>query len=157
MMIVPVKGDRITTEDSSAPVVVSSYTNLKTDPAVYISGNTAESAVFFSTIETINGVKVSYNESSKVFDSLGPLRRKIDLPQPGDSITVKIDDVDQSIVVKSIKLHDRSKKSFGLLVVTQDRTFDLSEVRGISTKEKVSSVDYNQFKKYYLDYFPLSK
>lgn len=159
MLLVPVKGDKIKIRDSDELCVVSSYTNLKSDPALYIVGQ-ASDVIYFSNIEEINGIKVEFNSSNKVFDSMGPLRRRINLPQPGDTIKIKEQDEssdykDSDFVIKSIKLHDRSKKAFGILVNTNLQTYDLSDIVDIERKLSVEKFDLSLFKRYYIDYFPI--
>ena len=155
MLIVPVTGDKITVKDTEEVLVVSSYTNLKKEPALYIEGNSADAVIFFSQIEEINGVKVSYNSTSKVFDSLGPLKRKINLPQIGDLLSVEDGKEIKEIEVKNLKLHDRNKKSFGLLVSDGIDTYSLKQIKEISSKSNLSNPNIVQFRKYYIDYFPL--
>jgi hypothetical protein len=90
MLIVPVKGDRIRTKDDSQYHRVSSFSSLKDEPAVYIKPAGTDPFVYFSDIVEINGVRVEYDSSSKVFNALGPLKRKYNIPQPKDSIFVKL-------------------------------------------------------------------
>lgn len=160
MLIVPVKNDRITTVDSTDELVVSSYTNLKSEPSVYVTG-LAESVVPFSSISTINDIKVLYNNSSKVFDSMGLLKRRINIPQPGDTIIVNsldknVSEPIETLTIKSIKLHDRAKKSLGLIINTDEQTYDLSQVIKIIKKNSSFEVDMKLLRKYYFDYFPIS-
>ena len=61
MIVVPIRGDKIKTSDSSDIRVVSSYTSLKNQPAVYLEKSTSVDAyVYFSDIVEINGVRVEY-------------------------------------------------------------------------------------------------
>jgi hypothetical protein len=134
MLVVPLRGDKICTVDDSEPKTVTSYTSLKDEPAVYVSaGSSKEPFIYFADIVEINGVKVEFQKDSKVFSALGPLRRKFNLPQPGDEVKINLVDVpfkkeDQSFKVASIKLH--SKKygvARGLLICNDDSCFPLNE------------------------------
>ena len=162
MLVVPVKGDKIVTKDSSTPVVVSSYTNLKDEPAVYlVAGSSKENFVFFSDIVEINGVRVEYKSDSKVFDALGPMKRKFNLPQPKDTIKVKLQDVDykddaEEIPVTSLRLQSRKHGvSRGLLAVGQDSGFTLTDIIDITRKNGSEKFDAKRFQRYYFDYCPL--
>jgi hypothetical protein len=76
MLIVPLKGDKLTTTDGPE-FTVDSYTNFKTDPAVYVDVPRGQNPiVYFQDIEQINGVKVEYNKATKVFTALGILSLK---------------------------------------------------------------------------------
>ena len=164
MLVVPVKGDKILTKDDSAPAIVSSFTNLKDEPAVYtVAGSSREQFVFFSDIVEINGVRVEYQTDSKVFDSLGPLKRKFNLPQPKDTIKVKLieanyrDDVEK-VDVKSIKL--QSKKhgvSRGLLICGDQSCFTLVDIIGVERKTGAEKFDAEKFQRYYIDYCPIHR
>jgi hypothetical protein len=161
-LVLPVKGDKILTKDDSAPAIVSSFTNLKDEPAVYLmAGSSREKFIFFSDIVEINGVRVEYQTDSKIFDSLGPLKRKFNIPQPKDIIKVKLieadyrDDVEE-IPVASIKL--QSKKhgiSRGLLICGTESCFSITDIIGVERKEGSEKFDADKFQHYYLDYCPL--
>jgi hypothetical protein len=161
MLVVPLRGDKICTVDDSEPKTVTSYTSLKDEPAVYVSaGSSKEPFIYFADIVEINGVKVEFQKDSKVFSALGPLRRKFNLPQPGDEVKINLVDVpfkkeDQSFKVASIKLH--SKKygvARGLLICNDDSCFPLNEVLAIDRESGNEPFDPNKLQKYYLDYLP---
>ena len=100
MLVVPIKGDKIKTADNSDIRIVSTYTSLKDQPAVYLEKSTsADVYVYFSDIVEINGVRVEYEGGSKLFSALGPLKRKYNLPQPKDMIKIKL--IDDPIVIES--------------------------------------------------------
>jgi len=163
MFVVPVAGDKVITKDSSDVAVVSSFTSLKDEPAVYLVPSTSkEKFVYFSDIVEINGVRVEYDAGSKVFNALGPLKRKFNIPQPKDTITVKLKEIDygkpetEEVEVKSIKLH--SKKygiGRGLLICGQESCFSLSDILDVKRRGWTEAFDQAKFLKYYMDYGPL--
>lgn len=163
MFVVPVHGDKIITKDSSEIAVVSSFTSLKDEPAVYLVPSTSsEKYVYFSDVVEINGVRVEYDSGSKTFNALGPLKRRFNIPQPKDTIVVKLKEIDygkpetEEIEVKSIKLH--SKKygiGRGLLACGQESCFALSDILDIKRKGWTEKFDSARFLKYYIDYGPL--
>lgn len=165
MLVVPVRGDRVLTKDHPDPLTVSSYTNLKTAPAVYVRGEDASSeAVPLSDITELNGVKVEFHKDSKVLEALGPLRRRHNLPQPGDKITVKLvtlpsdaKDVSEQVDVKHLRLHDQAKGvSRGLLACSPDACYTLKDIIDIERKVGSEPFDASAFQRYYLDYMPYS-
>jgi hypothetical protein len=155
MFVVPVTNDKIKNLDGDE-FVVSSYTNLKKEPAVY---TTEKTVIFFTEIDEINGVRVSYNTGSKCFESLGVMRRRYNLPQPGDEceIVVKAAGTEsQNILkVKHLKLHNRSEGIANGLVVCDDALcVKLTEITNIKRKQGSEKFDPAGFKKYYFDYLP---
>lgn len=162
--IVPVTGDKLKIVDNDSQFVVTSYTNMKTEPAVYVNAQEGENnVVYFYDISEINDVKVDFNRSSKTFDSLGILKRKFNLPQPGDTITVrkKTPDgelEDSDVIVKNIKLHNKSEGiSRGLVVCDEDTCYDLLSIKNIIRKTGSEKFDLKKFQKYYFDYLPYGK
>lgn len=159
MLVVPIKGDTITTKDGPQ-FKVDSYTNYKADPAVYVDVPAGQnSIVYFQDIEEINGVKVEYNKSSKVFTALGTIKRKYNLPQPKDVITVERpgspDDAgDNDTTVKTPKLHNRAiGLSRGMVLIdVDDNVFSLSDVIDIEREVGGEHFDRKRFIKYYRDY-----
>lgn len=159
MLVVPLKGDTITTKDGPQ-FKVDSYTNYKTDPAVYVDVPPGQnSIVYFQDIDEINGVKVEYNKSTKVFTALGVIKRKYNLPQPKDSITVERPDspddaTDNDTIVKTPKLHNRAiGLSRGLVLIdVDDNVVALSDVIDIDREVGGEHFDRKRFKKYYKDY-----
>lgn len=158
MIILPVKGDKITTKDG-AEFIVSSYTNLKPEPAVYIKVAPNENnLVYFQDIEKINGADVQFAKGNKTFTALGPVKRKFDLPQPKSTITVSMHDkmtgTDsvEDVVVKTLKLHNRSEGvSKGLLICGEDECYPISRIVNMDSG---LNFDAKRFMKYYEDYFP---
>lgn len=159
MLVVPIKGDRITTKDS-LEFTVDSYTNFKPDPAVYVDVPRGQNPiVYFQDVDLINGVKVEYNKSSKVFTALGIIKRKHHLPQPKDIITVDRpggpeDAGDDDTTVKTPKLHSRAiGLSRGLVIIdTDDNVFSLGDIVDIDRDVGGDSFDRQKFTRYYKDY-----
>lgn len=161
MLVIPVTGDKITTKDDSDQKVVSSFTSLKDEPAVYLK-SLDQQYVFYSDIVEINGVRVEYDLHSNMFNALGPLRRKFNLPQPKDSIKVKLIDVSykdetELIEVTGLKLHSKKYGAErGLIVQTKDGNFSLSDILDIERRTGSEKFVPEKFKKYYFDYLPIN-
>jgi len=162
--IVPVAGDKLKIVDNDAQFVVTSYTNMKTEPAVYVdAGEDENNIVYFYDISEINDVKVDYNRGSKTFESLGMLKRRYNLPQPGDTISVKKKTPDGEMedgetTVKNIKLHNKTEGiSRGLVVCDEDTCYDLLSIKSITRKSGSEKFDSKKFQKYYFDYLPYGK
>lgn len=164
MQVVPIKGDRITTTEG-VELVVDSYTNHKTEPAVYVDVPIGQNnIVYFSDIEQINGIKVELNKSTKVFEALGVLKRKVHLPQYNDEIKVKLPDAPEDseeayVVVKTIKLHNKALGLSKVLVVVdkEDRVYTLPDVLDVSRAVGGDKFHKEKFRKVYKDYFPYSR
>jgi hypothetical protein len=159
--VVPVAGDKIKTEDNDNEFVVTSYTNLKQEPAVYIDALEGENnTIYFYDIQEINGVKVDHNRASKIFEALGVFKRKYNLPQPNDSIVVETESPageteEKTVKVKSIKLHNITEgKSRGLVVCDDEACYDLTQIKNVIRLSGGEKFDAKKFKKYYFDYFP---
>jgi hypothetical protein len=161
--VVPVAGDSIKVVDNETPFKVTSYSNMKPEPAVYVDVPKGENnVVYFYDIEEINGVRVEYNRSAKLFDTLGLLKRKQNLPQPGDEISVAGQTPDgspedQKTVVKNVKLHNKLEGiSRGLVVCDVNTCYDLTQIKQIDRKTGTEKFDAEKFQKYYFDYLPYS-
>lgn len=115
MIVVPISKDIIHTKDGARYKVVE-YTNYKEGgPAVYARAeNSTELAlVYFFDIDSINKTKVEYQRGSRVFNALGKISRKQQLPQPDDQIIFKSDKITdeegkEKTEVDSLKLKSRS-------------------------------------------------
>jgi len=159
MLVVPIKGDKITTTEGQE-FTVDSYTNYKVEPAVYIDVDHGQNPiVYFQDIEEINSVKVEYNKTSKLFTALGIIKRKYNLPQPKDTITIDNpsapeDSPDETAQVKNLKLHNKAiGLSKGLAIVdTNDNTYTLPDVQDIDRDTGSEHFDRRKFLKYYKDY-----
>lgn len=162
MFVVPVRGDRVRTKDSGDVLKVSSFSSLKDEPAVYVTPTGGDNYVYFSDIVEINSVRVEYVPDSKVFNSLGPLRRKYNLPQPKDTIKVKLIDVSYSdeleeLQVTSLRLHSKKYGADrGLMIITKEGEFNLSEIRDLERNGWTEPFNKDRFKKYYFDYLAIS-
>ena len=157
MLILPIKGDRIKTTDSSEESVVTSYSGLKSEPCVYTQGN-GTSVIYFSNIDEINGIKVEFNNTTKIFDSIGPLKRRIHIPQPKDIITVIdidaiLDSSKDETEVKSLKI----EKTLGLIIRTANKDYDLLDIQDIESPNIVGNFNLQLFKRLYIYYFPTFK
>jgi hypothetical protein len=111
MFVVPLIGDSI---DVGAGVThtVLSYAALKDQPAVYVESEGADTqSVEFSAIKKINGTPVTLS-TSKIFTASSLVKRTVQLPQPGDKVTVG----GQVLKVKALKLREHGKLTNGLLV-----------------------------------------
>jgi len=118
MLVLPIGGDTIETKDGIKFTVLS-YTNYRErGPAVYVehTKDVPSDAVYFFDIAKINGMTVEYLKSQKVFKSLGKISRKIQLPQPADTITYRGDDGSVDVEVVSLRLHKKGQLSRGLQV-----------------------------------------
>jgi len=161
MFVVPVKGDKVKTKDSGDEQVVSSFTSLKDEPAVYVKSSAEAPYIYFSDIIEINRVRVEYSTDSKVFDSLGPLRRKYNLPQPKDSIKVKLiktsyNDETEDLPVTGLRLHSKKYgEGRGLLVITKEGQFSLSELLDVERVGFTEKFDSDRFRRYYFDYLSI--
>jgi hypothetical protein len=161
MFVLPVAGDKITTKDSGDARTVSSFTSLKDEPAVYLKLSGVDNFVYFSDIVTINKVEVEFDTESKVFNALGPLRRKFNLPQPKDTIKIKFkdvsyDDEQEELEVTSLRLHSkRYGAGRGLLVITKEGEFAISEITDIIHRDFNEKFNQANFKKYYFDYLAI--
>jgi hypothetical protein len=161
MLVVPVKGDKIRTKDDGSIKRISSFSSLKDEPAVYVTPGGNEPYVYFSDIIEINGVRVEYSTESKVFDALGPLRRKFNLPQPKDKIKVKVIDVPykdetEEFVVTGLRLHSKKYgEGRGMLIICKEGKFSLSDIISIERSTWSERFDRDKFSKYYFDYLPV--
>lgn len=162
MFVVPVPGDKIRTKDDGEIKKVSSYTSLKDEPAVYVKPAGTSSYVYFSDIIEINGVKVEYSPDSKVFDALGPLKRRFNIPQPKDTINIRVINASfntdtEDLEVTNIRLHSkRYGEGRGLLIITKEGSFSLGDIHDIKRQGWSERFDVQAFKKFYFDYLPIA-
>jgi len=152
MYLVPIKGDQIQTSDG-AEFTVSEYSNFKSSgPCVYVTSESTVAPIYFFDIQSVNGVKVSYNTQSKVLEALGHFKRKIHLPQKHDKI--QVDGSEDYIKVDAIKLHSRSLGlSRGMLIIGSDgEHYSLQQITHIKRPIGDSFFDRKKFLKMYDDY-----
>jgi|688.fasta_scaffold07849_5 hypothetical protein len=168
MLVVPIKGDIITTEDGDE-FTVAGFTNFRDKgPAVYVKSNPDSESkstlpIYFFDIKNLNGIKVEFNNSSKVLNALGMLKRKLHLPQKDDYIIIEIDDDDKEedtdtstkkVKVKELKLHNKNiGLSRGLVILGDDAViYSLESINRIKRSHGDSFFDKSQFLKLYKDY-----
>ncbi len=171
MLVLPIKGDIITTEDDNE-FTVAGFTNFKDKgPAIYVKSNPDAEAkttlpIYFFDIKNLNGIKVEFNNSSKVLNALGMLKRKHHLPQKDDYIFIEIDEDDndeeesntnsssKKVKVKDLKLHNKNiGLSRGLVVLGDDGVvYSLQSINRIKRSHGDSFFDKSQFLKLYKDY-----
>lgn len=162
MFVVPVKGDKIIVKDSSDVYTVRSYTNLKKEPAVYVTPSI--DYFYFADIVEINGVRVDYHSESKTFIALGPIKRGVNLPQPKDIITVKLKEIDhgkqetEEVIIKSVKLHNRKEGiSKGLVFCSEKACYTIEDIIDVERSGWTDTFNTGKFKRYYKNYAPLYK
>ena len=161
MLVAPVAGDKIKVLSSPDILRVSSYTSLKSEPAVYLREPLEDGsrAVYFSDIVEINGTPVEYDSASKLLKALGPIKRKFNLPQPRDKVVTKLIDTafkqeEVKLEVKDLRLHSRKEPSKALLVVTKDSSFPLTDIINIEREVGFEKFKRETFLQYYMDYLP---
>lgn len=159
-IVVPLAHDKITLKDGGKRIVLS-YTNMKDDPAVYVENpeGRGSEVVFFEDIAAIRGVKVDYLDGPKVFKAYGTVRRKIQLPQIGDSIDVATavgeEELSKIVEVKEYKLHNKSVGlSKGLAMCSDRECFTLEQIFSVEYADGGGRFDRSRFLKYYSDYTP---
>ncbi len=170
MLVVPIKGDIITTEDDNE-FTVAGFTNFKNKgPAIYVKSNPDSDSqttlpIYFFDIKNLNGIKVEFNNTSKVLNALGMFKRKHHLPQKDDYIFIDIDEEDddteedkdatsKKVKVKDLKLHNKNiGLSRGLVVLGDDGVvYSLQSINRIKRSHGDSFFDKSQFLKLYKDY-----
>ncbi len=163
MLIAPVTGDKIVTLSYQDVLRVSSYTSLKSEPAVYLKEALPDGsrAIYLSDIVEVNGVRVEYESGSKLLKALGPLRRKFNLPQEGDTVVTKLIETtfkqeEVSFEVTSLRLHERGQSTKSLSVKGKDISITLNEI--IDIKRKIGGEPFKRtaFLAYYSDYLPFT-
>ena len=167
MLIVPIKGDVIKTSDDSE-FTVEAYSNFKNKgPAVYVEHGAGEKTlpIYFFDIIEVNGIKVEFNNMSKVLNALGFMKRKQHLPQKHDVITVEDSENEseesttKKVKVTELKLHNRNLGlSRGLIIVgDDDNNYSLKDIKAIKRASGDSYFDKNKFVKIYKDYLGYSQ
>lgn len=160
MLVVPIKGDKIETKDG-VEFTVLSFTNYRDKgPAVYVehTPSVPSDAVYFFDINKINGKTVDYVPGSKVFRSAGELKRKFQLPQLNDVVTVRGKDGSKDIIVTGLKAHKKGELAKGLMVVgheqdSEDKVFvRLDQITDVKRDIGNDMFSRDRFLSYYDDY-----
>lgn len=161
MLVVPLEKDKIRTVDGQVYRVLG-YTNYKEGgPAVYARGKGGGEPVlvYFFDIDQINGTRVEYQRGSRVFRAAGKVGREIQLPQPGDKITVltgrpTVEDSKEQVEVVALKLKSKSLGvNKGLLFKdAAGNAYRLKQILDIDREIGGERFDRDAFLVYYKDY-----
>lgn len=161
MLVALVKNDKLKILGQDGISTVSSYTSLKTEPAVYLKEPLADGtrSVFFSDIAEVNDIKVKYDEASHLLEALGPLKRAVQLPQVGDTITytlVETDYAEEKVTAKvaDLRLHarDNPAKSLQVKLEDSDTVLELTDIIDIDRAVGGERFNRSKFQRYYVDY-----
>jgi hypothetical protein len=160
MLILPLRGDKISIADLADEQEITSYSALKPGGAVYLAQPLDPKFPFIaiSAIEAINGVYVT-QKSSGMFVPKGLIKRKQNLPQPGDIIEIILSkspqglEDRQELEVTDVTLTDKPANP---VVIHCDKTkLTLADIKGIKRKLGFEVFNEKAFKKLYLDYLPV--
>lgn len=164
MLVVPIAKDVISTKDGVKYRVVE-YTNYKEGgPAVYcrLPKNSELFLIYFFDIDTINGTRVEFNKSQRVFNALGRIHRDQHLPQPGDMFDVagsavsasSAEEVQTGPRVSSLKLKSKSLGiNKGMFVKDDDGNYHrIRHITNITRELGGSRFNRKEFLEYYRDY-----
>jgi hypothetical protein len=165
MLVALVKNDKVKLLGKEGTHRVSSYTSLKTQPAVYLKEplDDGQRSAFLSDVIEVNGVKVEYDEAAHLLNALGPLKRTYQLPQPGDKVTytlVETDFKEEKVTskVQDLRLHARGNASKSLQVKVEGGTMlELTDIVDIERKVGGERFDRAGFQRYYVDYLSFGK
>lgn len=168
MIIVPLAKDEIETKDG-AKLTVRGFTNYKPKgPALYANDGVSSPmvVVYFFDIDKINGVRVEYSQSSKVFTAMGKIKRAIHLPQSHDYIFVfekKEEGVEpekdsfsdsKKVKVAGYKLHSKKHGlAKGLLIEDEDKNmYRLMDILDVRREIGSDDFDRKKFLRLYAEY-----
>lgn len=160
MLLVPLRGDKIQVTGLADEQVVSSYSALKKGGAVYVKTPLDPKAPFIvlSMIEVINGVAVTQKSNSLLMPK-GLIKRKLNLPQIGDTVEVLVNKDPQGVEEKaSFEVTDlrlTNKPTRPLEVICGSSKFSLADLIDIGRKLGFEKFDLPAFRSLYLDYFPI--
>lgn len=160
MYILPLRGDIVSIEGLKDEQEITSYSALKPGGAVYIAQPLDPKFPFITvaSINAINGVFIT-QKSNGLFMPKGLIKRKQNLPQPGDTIEVVIAvnpqglEDKQEFEVTDLKLTD--KPTAPVVVICGKTKFTLSDIHNIKRKLGFEAFNKKAFKKLYLDYLPV--
>lgn len=160
MLVVPVKGDKVETNEGVTFTVLS-FTNYKDKgPAVYVEHTVGvpSDAVYFYDIIKINGKTVEWVPGQKVFKAAGEIRRKYQLPQVNDVVTTRSPDGSLDIVVTGLKLHKKGELAKGMMIQGHEKDADerifvrLNSITDIKRDIGSDMFSRDRFLSYYDDY-----
>jgi hypothetical protein len=160
MFVVPIAKDKIRTVEGVNLTVIE-FTPFKDNgPAVYASTDSGEIvAIYFFDIETINGTRVEYLKTQRIFRSFGSVKRSQPLPQAGDIVEISNDAISLSDDLEHLKVIDvrfekkASGTQRGLIVKCEDDEFyRISQIIDIDPPTGTKVFDRVRFKKLYDDY-----
>lgn len=165
MLVALVKNDKVKLLGKEGIHRVSSYSSLKTQPAVYLKAplDDGQRSAFFADIIEVNGVKVEYDDAAHLLVALGPLKRLYQLPQPGDKVTYTLVETDfkeekVTSTVQDLRLHARGNPSKSLQVKVEGGTMlELTDIIDIDRKVGGERFDRAGFQHYYVDYLSFGK
>jgi hypothetical protein len=155
MYIVPLKGDQLELRGQDVLSIASSYTAYKDEPAVYIRAALADGSrtVPLTSILKVNDVPVTFDDDSNCLRAHAKVRRRYDLPQPGQEVTYTFEDAqgndtDMTGVIALIRLHGRENRAF-MMKLDNGIWLQLSDIKAI---KRPGRFDRGDFQKYYIDY-----
>lgn len=167
MLIVPIPGDKIKVANNPDTLKVIEYTRFKSaGPAVYCKAADSSTLilVYFFDIEEINEIDVEYKKSSHLFKALGKVKRKYNLPQKGDTISIMRKGIDQQedddalekrkVKVEKIEIKlGKSGLIHGLYVTDSDKNLiNCKQILDIESEIGSQAFDRSGFIKYYKEY-----
>lgn len=171
MIIVPLKGDVIETDDGET-FTVAEFTNYKTEgPAVYVDSVDEKTSFFyFSSIVRINDVPVRYDiRNGRVFICNGIFKRKgnvgnTTLPQKTDTVWANVHGEVEKFTVTGYKIqHKAGHYATGLTLLCKGENADekdpptiilLSQLVDVKPALGHRSFSRDGFRRMYHDYFP---
>jgi hypothetical protein len=160
MWVVPLPTDIITTTDDQQ-YEVKHFSNYKAKgPCALVKpvdGTTEQLlSVYFFDIKLLNDVEVDFPQGPKVLNSLGVIKRTIQLPQKHDELTIFDSETETSkkVKVKELKLHNKNiGLSKGLVVISDDGDrYSLRAITAIERDSGDSFFDKKKFQKIYAEY-----
>ncbi len=158
MLVVPVAGDKLSLMSSQGEWRVSTYTALKPEPAVYLTEplESGDRFTFFSDITAINGIAVE--QSGGLLKASGLIKRKFNLPQPGDVIITGLIETaykqeQMELEVTSVTISGKEPRS--VVIKCGTTKLSLNDIQGIKRKRGFEKFERRGFLKYYIDYMPI--
>lgn len=149
-IVLPVKGDTVTTVDGSEFTVVD-VARHKQEPAVFVRTDDQVLPLYFKDIEQINGVMVDFKKIDGVFEAIGKLKRRHHLPQPGETV---ITTDGKEFQVSRVRYHVKSiGLSKGVLLLNSDNDYiTLNDVANLKAEGETVLFNRDSFLKFYRGY-----